>query len=511
MKHENNASLETGHGPRSGGAPQGPLNANAQAFRAGVWSKLKRKISGVRHGTWSLLFGGVIAGALAPVADLLLEKAKHAELPAIGALLLLGVLAYYVGKWMEDHVNELLYRGMHARVAKVEALMGVAHEIGSTERLLKRVTTSLDEIFGLKGTAVYWANFDGFELVSPANLGIPAQVEVDDPLLLELRRHLHWQRGARFSNSQLTTELAWPMEDGGRLVGMLVAGVAVGRTVFQEDEEVRAVQHLVELLTQRLLKDGRDPLGKGEYFMSCANHYADDVARWFSGKFEMLQRYASMEPLKSNEVSSSMREVLRKLDHELGAAFNGVYVLNQSGIVIEHEAPAGVDIRGKFDASNRPYFQACKALMGPVVCDSLDTADRRDVAGRPIEILVAAVPRGTRTSFVGVLDAVIDLNKAPFGQMAAQAVRDCPRPERPRISAVRVLLIDSTAIVLGSSDSAERRVRSSVDANAQVDHLRAGLGKHSSFASDVGAIVAVRGTPFFAVAYESTDVSTMRR
>lgn len=468
-------------------------------------SRWRRRLASTRLNTWIFVAWVLISMALYYPGELL-SKAISSVTPSMaGALVLMvaAVPASYAGRWMEQHFANWLFRHVRGRCRQVDELVSAAREMDNTERMLQHVVQWLDEIFGVKGTAIYWANHDGFERVASTDSRAPLRLETDE-ILSRLERQRVAQRGEWSPLSRLGARVAWPIEVGKRLAGLLVVWEKEGSTAFQEDQEVERVQPLCGVLAHALSR-GDVFKDKADFFEKCAKQYSAGIAGWFAEKFGVLQHFAAHDALQTNTVAK-MRRVLQDVRKELGPAFNGVYVLNEKGLVIEHEAPPGVDIRGRFDASERDYFKSCMSEMGPVVCDSFESADRK------VEILVVAVPRaGKRSSFIGILDAVIDVPRAPFSRMATETVQASPLLEQPRIAGVRLLLMDSAAIVLGSSDSQQRRRRASMDASPEVRQLRAGLGMGKTFKCDTGAIVEVAGTPFIAVAYESNDAQAWQR
>lgn len=470
---------------------------------------MKRRIAAIQRRTWVAIAGVFIAAALYYPFDAVSEATRRG-LPAY-ALLLLGLgwalLAYFVGKWLERLAAGWLYRPVRERIAQVGQLVGEVRELSQPSKLFDHVPRGIDHIFELCGTAIYVLNGSRFELVGVTE-GVARALDANDPLLLQVKRDLGWRRGdAASARSSIRSTLIWPIEHGDRLVGLLLAGRATDDLPrFAEDEEAHAVRPVCDLLA--LAMQHANPLNaiKGAVFLDRAEHLASAVSRWFEAQFALLTCSAAGDALSSTDIER-FTPVLRELLQQLDPAFSGVYVLDQNGIMLDHEAPPEVQIRGKsFD--HRPYFRDCVEQMAPVVCDMLDTADRR-VRNRAVEILVLAVPRkDAHGNFIGILDAVVDLPRDPFSRLAVQARDAWPLPEGPRVTGIRVVLIDSAAIVLGKSDSHERVPRASVGGQPVAERLRRELRvQQRSYAREDGAIVRVAATPFFALAYESDDLA----
>lgn len=490
--------------------------AEARPGPEGLKARLVGHLARMSRGTWAFLAWLVFSILLFYPADRLSKLIESSTLDVWGVLaIVLALFSGYIGKVLDERFHAWLYREVEARCRQVEELICFARDMKSPQQIPRRVVQSLDQIFGVQGTAIYGANrHDGFELISSSDAGAPTRLEADE-LLFRLERYRGWQRGESAPHSKLGVKLAWPIEEGGRLIGLLVIWQKGGSAAFQEKQEVECVKPLCDVLALAM-KDVRNP-EKELFFKDCAQHFARDVSAWFATKFAVLESFAKHEALQTDNVSK-IRGVLPDITKELGGleeAFSGVYVLNERNVVIDHKidhkSDVEIDIRG-WNASARDYCTLCRKKMGPIVCDSKETSDRRDENDHPIKILVLAVPRfNKRSSFIGILDAVVDIHLAPFSKMAVTLLGTKPLPEAPRVAAVRLLLIDSTAIVLGTSDLRRRRPRASMDASVEVETLRAGLAAdEKDFVCNIGAIARVDGTPFLAIAYEPMNASLHR-
>ncbi|MGC3984372.1 MAG: cache domain-containing protein [Pseudorhodoferax sp.] len=467
--------------------------------------RLARTLAKIRLKTRLTIVGVLIAATLYYLSDAASDLLKR-SLPAFGALLvLLAVVAYLAEKKLEHLAKHWLDRPVRERIGQVGQLAGEAHEISLQQKLFEYVPRGIDHIFGLRGTAIYVLNGVHFELVGAID-GVPGWLDADDPLLLQVKRDLSWRRaGAAGVRSNIRSPLVWPIEHGDRLVGLLLAGDACDDLPrFVEAEEADAVSRsLCDLLAMAM--QHANPLGaKGAIFLDRAERLASAVTNWFNEQFALLTSCAACKALTNNDVEP-MAAQLQSLVQQLDPAFSGAYVLNQDGVMLDHAAPPEVQIRGK-PFGHRSYFRDCVEQMAPVVCDMLDTADRR-VRNRPVEILVLAVPRwDAHGNFLGILDAVVDLPRDPFSSLALQARDAEPLIDRPRISGIRVVLIDSVAIVLGKSDARSWAPRASVSGQPTAEQLRRDLRPgQRAHTLENGAIVRVTGTPFFALAYESND------
>ncbi|WP_326540707.1 GAF domain-containing protein [Pseudorhodoferax sp.] len=468
-----------------------------------LWRAFVQQVAKIPRPIWLALSGLVIAIVMYFTGETTSDFLKR-DLSAIGLVLFITGLSYqYLGKWLEYLIKLLFYMPVQKRVAQVSALTGEARVMADRSTLFDYVAKGIDQVFQIQGTGIYAVNSAHFQFVGGMD-GEP--VHADDPLIVQVYQHERWRRrDAAVLRTKINAPLVWPLIDGGRIVGLLLAGRATDELPrFTEAEEAEAVVPLCNLLATALRRTKRlDP--KGEVFLKRAQHFAAEIAHWFEAKFVLMVNSAKGEVLSSTAVEKFLPE-LSKLAEQLGPAFNGVYVLDQNGIMLDHDAPPTVQIRGQ-GFSHRSYFQDCIKKMAPVVCDMIDAADRAD-RGRPVQILVLAVPRkNARGSLIGIVDAVIDLPSDPFSQMAVQARDVEPLPEHLGIPGVRIILIDSAAMVLGKSDSHWWKPRASVDEHPIVKQLREGLTAAGgyAYANEYGAIVPVEGTAFFAIAYESND------
>lgn len=224
-------------------------------------------------------------------------------------------------------------------------------------------------------------------------------------------------------------------------------------------------------------------------------NYADALEQWFADRFSMMSKHATTPALRTNDpaaLDSAIMQVCAALEgiNPRTEFRGGFYCLRDDGLVLAHHVPhfPKVNIRMKFNAFEREYFQRSIAARGPVVCNSFLSADRKN------DIIVIAVPRyDVDGKWLGILDAVIDVSDAPFSDIISRLAGSFERdPETGRN--FEVVLLDENAKVLGSLK--EHRKGRSFDGHPDYHALRAGM---SGPAAGYGCITEVAGTPFHVV------------
>lgn len=223
-----------------------------------------------------------------------------------------------------------------------------------------------------------------------------------------------------------------------------------------------------------------------------ANIYARRISDWLSTCYAQLQKYTEHSDLKTN-TKSRHAKILPKISQEVHCFPGGIYTLDQNGVVI-HQAtpyfPEMPNITG-YAAGHKEYFIECQRKQKPVICNSFTSANRKE------EILVIAIPRyDTRGTFIGILDAVIDLSSSPFSEMADSVVADITTATF-KGKRVNLYLLDKRHVVLGSNN--DRRIGRTLGGNTALE--RTLKGSDDAQAAGYGAVASVNGTPFITFAY----------
>jgi Domain of unknown function (DUF4062) len=228
-----------------------------------------------------------------------------------------------------------------------------------------------------------------------------------------------------------------------------------------------------------------------------AERYAQRIANWFAERFE---RFAELvkDPRLNVQDTEALEEGLQWIWDQMEGINSrtefrgGFYCLNAEGLVLGHYVPyfPRVNIRNRFNAFDREYFQLSLAAKVPIVCNSLTSADRK------MQIIVMAVPRFDHSSgkWSGIFDAVIDVPDAPFNDIAADVAGSFKEDSSTGLH-FELMLLDDNGVVLGSLNTV--RSSRSFEGHPCYSELRKnGKGPNAGYGYSVG----VSRTPFHTVA-----------
>lgn len=203
----------------------------------------------------SLALVGLFA-ALTALADRLLHLDQSGERNwvDIAITFALAIAAARVRQFVERWVERLLFREWRAREQALEAfVVRAAHHV-RVETLLDGFREALRSFAGAEAR-IYLADDDGtFHLA--AGTSAPAALDVDDPLLVELRAE---PRAVVLSGADAA--LALPMAHGGSLFGVVQLGARANGELYRPDEVAllaRAVRQVgldLELLQAKQRRD----------------------------------------------------------------------------------------------------------------------------------------------------------------------------------------------------------------------------------------------------------------
>ena len=226
------------------------------------------------------------------------------------------------------------------------------------------------------------------------------------------------------------------------------------------------------------------------------NLYAERISEWFNDRYLELKRLASQPELQTNDVAGHAQVILQ-LSRMTDTYPGGIYSLNETGVVLYHETPLfpQMNIRG-FNASQREYFTLCRDGRRPVTSNSFRSADRSE------DILVIAVPRLDGSgNFIGILDGVIDISKAPFSRVSLELTRAVTNTKLQGFS-IHLVLLDRRSMVLGSNIVS--LTGTSLGGHSAIRDLDPAAGSESPVElKGYGAMRQVKDTPFITVAYWS--------
>ena len=229
-----------------------------------------------------------------------------------------------------------------------------------------------------------------------------------------------------------------------------------------------------------------------EYLVPCAR-YAAALSEWFEARFKKFEEFARFEGLRKQD-PAMQQSVLERIAREVDGFPGGIYAINDDEVSAQY-TPLARDVPNiaGYKVTQRPYYEACTEQLRPIVSDALDSANRH------VRILVLAVPRfDDAGQFLGILDGVIDVVRAPFCEMARQALKaGASGMSSPKL---RLVLIDGLLNVIGASHG-------TVDGNKNlggdplVEGLLSGLSDDDQYSSADGAVSRVDGTQFKVICY----------
>ncbi|HEV7506230.1 MAG TPA: hypothetical protein VGS07_15090 [Thermoanaerobaculia bacterium] len=186
-----------------------------------------------------------------------------------------------------------------------------------------------------------------------------------------------------------------------------------------------------ELLDAR----NRNQMGEVDRMKQIGRVGALRVADWFSARLGVLEAIAEWPELQRNDVAGH-ESALSKIATVLQEFSGGVYILDENGKVLS----SSPDIRGE-KYGHREYFRLCKSRLKSVVSNSFDSANREQ------PIVVVAVPRfDSNGTFLGILDAVLDIYASPLDAVIQPVVMNPPT----RTDA-QLLLVDQRRVVIASN------------------------------------------------------------
>jgi hypothetical protein len=194
-------------------------------------------------GVTSLLLVGLFA-ALTAIADRVLHigdgVARNWSDIAITVGLAIG--AARIRKFAESWVERLVFRDLRAREEALRAFVRRSSHFETGPALLTALHDALAQFIGRNAVSVYRrAGADGY-VAQIDDLGFGASIAVDAPIAVELRSR----------SAPLRDGSGWvlPMQQGGRIDGLVVVGEKADRETYRPDE--------VELLANCVRQVGLD-------------------------------------------------------------------------------------------------------------------------------------------------------------------------------------------------------------------------------------------------------------
>ncbi len=229
------------------------------------------------------------------------------------------------------------------------------------------------------------------------------------------------------------------------------------------------------------------------YYAPCKK-FANLVSEWFTSRFKKFEDFAKTDALRGSD-SNMQKAMLERISREVDGFHGGIYIVRDRKVNGQHTplAPEVPDIGG-YVVSSRPYYDECQKKLRTIASKVFLSANRG------VEILVVATPLFNQEGeFIGILDGVVDVIRAPFSDMAKMIVEEFGFHEsHPK---ARLILIDTQKVVLGSSHG-EVDGTSNVSSDPSVAELWQALSEDRIFARNNGAACRVAGTSYFAICYD---------
>lgn len=155
----------------------------------------------------------------------------------LAVALALGLSFNAVLKRTEQFLDRTLFRGKYEAAVALGQLAEDAAYMENPETLLESATGEIPRVMGARGAAIYERVDDGYVLAAATGLGtLPAEVGVDDPAFVRLRKHLS-QIDLSDVNSALGSDaIAFAFSVRGQLTGAFICGPRINGETFAPDE-----------------------------------------------------------------------------------------------------------------------------------------------------------------------------------------------------------------------------------------------------------------------------------
>ncbi len=155
----------------------------------------------------------------------------------LSVALALGLSFNVVHKRTEQFLDRTLFRSKYEAAVALQQLAEDAAYMENPETLLESATREIPRVMRVRGAAIY-ERVDGcYALAAATGLGaLPAEVGVDDPAFVRLRKHLS-QIDLSDVNSALGSDaIAFALSVRGQLTGAFICGPRINAETFAPDE-----------------------------------------------------------------------------------------------------------------------------------------------------------------------------------------------------------------------------------------------------------------------------------
>lgn len=214
------------------------------------------------YGILSILLVAAFVVLEYAVSRVLLQTGRtDSLLIQLGVALAIGLSARYLHRFVERLVDRVLFAKRHADESALRHFAHEAEVYSAATPLLDRSVEVLLEHTDARGVGVYLADEKCARVIRTTNTDFPASVDIDDPLLVKLRR---WNEPVDTHDVQTVFPdgMVFPMCARGRVIGALACGAKRDYSAFDPDERasILEVARGVGAALDALASDDRDSL-----------------------------------------------------------------------------------------------------------------------------------------------------------------------------------------------------------------------------------------------------------
>jgi hypothetical protein len=194
------------------------------------------------YGVLSILLASIFVLLEFGVSQLLLETGRVGSLAIqLAIALTIGLSAKYVHQGVDRFVDRLFFARRHANALALRRFAREAEVYASTESLLDRTVENLREHTETRGVGVYLTENGCARAVRESGPGFPSSVDLDDPLLVKLRR---WNQPVDTEGvkTAFPDGMVFPMSFRGRPIGALACETKRDGSAFDPDERESLVE-----------------------------------------------------------------------------------------------------------------------------------------------------------------------------------------------------------------------------------------------------------------------------
>jgi hypothetical protein len=155
----------------------------------------------------------------------------------LAVALALGLSFNAVHKRTEQFLDRTLFRRKYEAAIALRQLAEDAAYMENPETLLECATREIPRAMAARGAAIYERVDGKYALAASAGLsGLPAEVEVDDPAFVRLRKHLSQIDLSEVNSALGSDAIAFALSVRGQLTGAFVCGPRLNGETFAPDE-----------------------------------------------------------------------------------------------------------------------------------------------------------------------------------------------------------------------------------------------------------------------------------